>query len=107
MRADPYPMTKKISQALHDGETEAEPAAAFARGIIDLIVFPEDRLKLLVRDTDSCVPDLNAKHSFAPTATEQHFAATGVFQCIGKHVADHLFEQTGIAVYRKAARDYA
>ena len=31
----------------------------------------------------------------------------GVFQCVRKQVADHLLEQTRIAVYRKAARDHA
>src|SRR5665213_2192303 len=107
MRADAYPMTQQIPQALHDGETEAEPAAAFVHGIVELMVFLEDRLKFLVGDADSGVPDLDAQHSFAPTATEQHLAALGVFQRVGEQVAGHLLEQTRIAAYRKAARDHA
>ena len=107
MRADAYPMAQQIPQALHDGETEAEAAAAFARGIVELMVLLEDRLKFLVGDADSGVPDLDAQHSLAPTATEQHLAAPGVFQGVRKQVADHLLEQTRIAVYRKAARDHA
>ena len=43
----------------------------------------------------------------ASTATEQHLAAPGVFQCVRQQVADHLLEQARIAVDRKAARDHA
>ena len=45
--------------------------------------------------------------SLAPSAAEQHLAVLGVFQCVRKQVADHLLEQTRIAVDRKAARDHA
>ena len=107
LRADADPMAQQIAQALHDGETEAEAAAPFARGIVELMVLLEDRLKFLVGDADSGVPDLDAQHSLAPTATEQHLAAPGVFQRVRKQVADHLLEQARIAADRKAARDHA
>src|ERR1700730_7037011 len=103
MRADAYPIAQQIPQALHDGETEAKAPAPFARGIVDLMVLLEDRLKFRVGDADSGVPDLDAQHSFAPTATEQHLTALGVFQCLRKQVAVHLLEQTRIARHRKAA----
>ena len=88
-------------------ETEAKAAASFARGIVELMVFLEDRLKFLVGNADPGVPDLDAQHSPAPAATEQHLAAPGVFQCVRKQVADHLLQQARIAVDRKAARDHA
>ena len=56
MRADTDPMAQQISQALHDREAEAEAAASFARGIVELMVFLEDRLKFLVGDADCRCP---------------------------------------------------
>src|SRR5271169_3794373 len=71
------------------------------------MVLLEDRLKLLVGNANSGVPDLDAQHAFASTATKQNLAALGVFHRVGQKVADHLLEQTRIAVYREAARDHA
>jgi hypothetical protein len=99
-------MTQQNPQASNDGEPEAEAAAPFTRGVIELMVFLENRLKFRIGDAHPGVPDLDAQHSFAPTATEQHFAVLGIFQGVRKQVADHLLEQTRIAAYRKAARDY-
>ena len=89
---------------LHDRETKAKATASLARGIVELMVLLEDRLKFLVGNADPGVPDLDAQHSLAPAATQQHLAALGVFQGIRQQVADHLLEQTRIAVDRKAAR---
>src|SRR5580704_5442655 len=99
-------MAQKVPQALHDGETEAEATASLAGGIAELMVLLENRLKLLVGDADSRVPDLDAQHSLPSTATEEHLAAPGVFQGVRQQVTEHLLEQPRIAVDRKAAGDH-
>ena len=106
-RADVDPMAEQITQALHDGETQAKAAASLTRGIVELMVFLEDRLKLIFGNADSSVADLDAQHSSVPAATEQHLATPGVFHGVGKQVADHLLQQARIATDRKAARDHA
>jgi len=98
-------MAQQIPQALNDGETEAEPTAALARRIIDLMVLLENGLKLAIWNADPGIPDLDAQHSVAPTAAEQHLAALGVFQRVGNKIAEHLLEQARITVDREAARD--
>ena len=100
-------MAQQIAQALDDRQAQAEAAAAFARGIVDLMIFLEDRLQLRFRDADAGVPDLDAQLSAAAAAAEQHLAALGVFQRVGEQVADHLLEQPGIAADRQAARHHA
>ncbi len=92
-------MAEEASQALHDGKTEAKSPFAFARGIVDLMIFVEDGAKLALGNSDSGVPDLDAQHSLPPTATEQYFAISGVFQGVRQQVADHLLEQRRIAAY--------
>ena len=93
-------MAEQIGQTLYDRKTEAEAAAALARGVVELMVFVEDRLKFFVGDADAGIPNLDAQHVFAAAATEQYLSARGVFQRIRKQVADHLLEQTRIAVDR-------
>ena len=39
-------MAQQIAQTLDDGKPEAEAAAAFARGVVELMVFLEDRLQV-------------------------------------------------------------
>ena len=52
-------MAQQFAQALHDRKTKAEAAAALARGIVELMVLLEDRLKFLVRDADRRYPRLS------------------------------------------------
>ena len=99
-------MAEQIAQALHDGEPEAKAAASFTRGVVDLVVFLEDRLKFLFGNADPGVADLDAEHSALATATQQHLAMPGVFHGIGQQVADHLLQQARIAVDQKAARHH-
>ena len=80
LRADADPVAQQIAQALHDRQAEAEAAAAFARGIVELMVLLEDRLKFLLGNADAGIPDLDAQHVSVPAAAEQHLAARGVFQ---------------------------
>ena len=61
-------------QPLHDGQAETQPAAAFARRVVELVVLLEDRLKLLVGNADAGIPDLDAQRARAPAAAEQHLA---------------------------------
>jgi len=94
-------MAQQIPQALHDRETEAKATAPFARGIADLMVLLEDRLKFLGRDADTGVPDLDAQKFLG---ADDNRAAPYRSWCIlvrSQAVADHLLEQTRIAVYRK------
>ena len=95
-------MAKQFAQALDDRKAQAQAVAALAGGVVELMVFLEDRLQLRRGDADSGVPDLDAQLSAAATAADQHFAALGVFQRVRKQVADHLLEQTRIAA--KAGR---
>ena len=104
LRADAHPVAQQIAQALHDGKTEAEAAAPLARGIVELMVFarrspevPRSGMPMPVSQT-SMLSSLRRA-----TATEQHLAAPGIFQCVREQVADHLLEQTRIAVDREAA----
>ncbi len=98
---------RAVAQALHDRQPEAEAAAAFARRIVELMVFLEDRLKFVVGDADAGVPDLDAQHVAVPAAAQQHLALLGVFQRVGQQVADHLLEQARIAADRQAAGHHA
>ena len=45
-------MIEKARQALHDGETKTQPLAQFARRIVDLMEFRENRLQFLFRDAE-------------------------------------------------------
>ena len=100
-------VAQQVSQALYDGETEAEALAALARRIVELMKLLEDRLKLLFGDADPGVPDLDAQHVAAPPAAEQDFALIGVFHGVREQIADHLLEQTRIAAHAEAARNNA
>ena len=93
-------MAEQIPQTLHDGQAEAETPAPLTRGVVELMVLLEDRLKLPVGDANAGIPDLDAQDAAAPSATKQHLAGTGVFQCVGQQVADHLLQQPRIAQYR-------
>ena len=96
-------VAQQAAQALDDGQPEAEAAAALARGVVELVVFLEDGLQLGFGNADPGVSDLDAQHSLAAAAAEQHLAALGVFQGVGQQVADHLLQQARIAGDRKTA----
>ena len=89
-------MAEKLAQALDDRQPQPQAAAALAGGVVELMVFLEDRLQLGGRNADSGVPDLDAQLSPAAPASDQHFAALGVFEGVRKQVADHLLEQARI-----------
>ena len=104
LRTHAHPVSQQISQPPHDGKPKAQAAAAFARGVVELMIFLEDRLKFVFGNADAGIPDFDAQHFLVPAATQQHLALLGVFQGVGQQVADHLFEQARVAVYRQAAR---
>src|SRR4051794_34688671 len=79
-------VTQQISQALNDGKAKAKAMAPFPRGVIDLMVFLEDRLKFPGGDADPGIPDVDAEICSAPSATEQHRAALGVLHRVRKQV---------------------
>ena len=81
--------------------------ASLAGGVVQLMVFFEDRLQLRLGDADPGVPDLDAQFSLAATAPDEHLAALGVFQGVRKQVADHLLEQTRIASNGQCAGHHA
>lgn len=100
-------MLQEISQALHNGKSEAKATILFARTIVELIVLVENRLKFVAGNTDPGVPDFDAQDTRASSATEQDPAALGVLQSIRKQIADHLLQQMRIAADRQAATDDA
>ncbi len=69
-RADAHPVVEQIAQALHDREPQTKAAAAFARGVVELMVFVEDRLKFFAGNTDAGIPNLDAQHVSAAEATK-------------------------------------
>src|SRR6266853_2907287 len=100
-------VAQQVSQALYNGETEAEASAALARRVVELMELLENRLKLLFRNANPGIPYLDAQLVAAPPAAEQDLALIGVFHCVREQVVDHLFEQAWIAAHAEAARDHA
>ena len=98
---------EEFAKALDDREAEAQPLAALAGGVVQLMVFFEDRLQLGLGDADPGVPDLDAQFALAAPAAEEHPAALGVFQGVRNQVAHHLLEQAPIAANGQGARDDA
>src|SRR5205085_3952939 len=98
---------QQFCQTLHDREAEADALAALAGRIVELMKLLEDRRKLLGRDANAGIPDLDAQFVAAPPATEQNLAFAGVLDRVGEQVAHHLFEQAGIAAHAQTARDHA
>ncbi len=97
-------MAQQISQTLHDRQPEAKTAAAFARGIVELMVFLEDRLKLL-----SGMPMPVSQTSMLSTPARRRQPSSTLpclvyFSAFDEQVADHLLQQARIAVDRQAAR---
>src|SRR5688572_14828406 len=80
----------------------ARPALDF----VELMVLFENRLQVLIGNTDAGVPDLDAKRAPATAAAEQHLAVFGVFQCVREQIADHLLQKARVAADRYAATDH-
>ena len=93
-------MAEQLSQAVDDRQAQAQPAAALAGGVVELMILFEDRLKFSLGDSGPGVADLDSQHSRVPSATEQDFAVLGVFQRVGEKVAKHLLKQPNIAIDR-------
>jgi len=73
-------MAKQARQSLNDGKSKTEAKTAFTRGIVDLMVFVENYPKIVLRDANASVPNLDAQLPAAATAAKQYLAAPGVFQ---------------------------
>ena len=54
-------MAKQGRQTLNDGEPEPEAATSLASGIVELMIFAEDRLKIMLGYADAGIPDLDAQ----------------------------------------------
>src|SRR6185436_4331859 len=106
-RADLYAVDEQIGKALRNSETQAHPLASFARGIVELMEFFEDRIELKFWNTGTGVPDLDAELVTPAAAAKEEFALVGVFHRVRQQIANDLFEKTGIAAYGQAARDHA
>ena len=72
-------MIQQISQAFYDGETKAETLAAFTRGVVELTILLEDRVKFFLWNARPGIADFDAQHPVAATASEQYFSALGIF----------------------------
>src|SRR6185437_10123382 len=107
LRADMHRMAKQGRQTLHDGETEPEAETALPRGIAELMIFAEDCLKILFRNADAGIPNLDAQLPPLSTAAKQHLSPLCIFQRVRQEIAKHLLEKTRIAMDRKAAPDHA
>ena len=73
---------------MHDIEPQAQPLAALALRVADLIELPEYGLLMLLCNPDSGVPDLNpgeAVLAFA-AACQQHRAGMGIAQRVAQQV---------------------
>ena len=70
----------RVREALNDGQSKTEAETALAGGITELMIFAEDRLKILLGNADAGIPNLDPQRSAAATAAKQHLAAPCVFQ---------------------------
>ena len=100
-------MAEQVGKPLHNGETQAEALASFARGIVQLMELLEDRLELQFWNTRAGVPDLDAQLVAAPSAAKQDSAFVGIFHRVRQQIADDLLEKAGITAYGQAARNHA
>src|ERR1700691_3173697 len=97
-------MTEQNAQALHNGETEAQPAIALARRVVELMILAKNCAKFLGRNANAGIPHFYAERCFAAPASQKQSATFGIFQRIRKQIADHLPEQARIAAYLQPAR---
>ena len=87
-------MPEQVGKALHNGETETEALASFPRGIVELMEFFKDRLKLQLRDAGAGIPDLDAELVAASPAAKEELALGGVLHRVRQQIADDLLEKT-------------
>ena len=59
LRTDVDLVAEQIRQAMHDGEAEAEAAAALTRGVVELVILVEDRFQFSGRDTIAGIANLD------------------------------------------------
>ncbi len=104
LRTNMHTVAKQGRQALHDRQSEPEAAAAFTRGVVELVIFVEDQLEIMIGDADAGVPDLDPEYLPMPATSEQHLPTLGVFQGVRQQITDHLLEQARIAIDRETAR---
>ena len=106
-RANVDLVPEQVGKALHNGETETKALASFPCGIVELMEFLKDRLKLQFRDAGAGVPDLDAELVATASAAKEELALGGVLHRVRQQIAHDLLEKTGIAAYGEAARDHA
>jgi hypothetical protein len=97
---------EKVGKALHDRKTQAETLASFSCGIVELMKFFKDCLKLQFRDAGAGVPNLDAQLVAASSAAKEEFAFGSVLHGVRQQIAHDLLEKTGIAAYGKTAVDH-
>ena len=100
-------MAKQIPQALHDGQAEAEATAALARGIVELMVLLEDRLKFLIGNADAGVPDLDAQHALRRRQPSSTLPRLVYFNAFESRLRIICSSRRGSLRIEQAARDDA
>ena len=80
-------VTKQIGQSLYHGETKAQPLAALARRIVDLVKLLEDLQTIFLRHSRARIPHLDTHHLAATAAPQQHLAMRRKFHGVGEQVA--------------------
>jgi hypothetical protein len=63
-------VAKQGRETLNDGQSKTEAETAFVSGITELMIFAEDRLKILLSYADAGIPNLDAQRSRPATAAK-------------------------------------
>jgi hypothetical protein len=100
-------MIQQVPETLYDREAETEAFVTLASGNVELMEFSEDDLKLLLGDSESGIPDLDAQLVAASPAAEQDLTPLGVFHRVREQVPNHLLEEAPIAPNAQPARNHA
>src|SRR5690606_24952050 len=86
------------AQAADRRKTEAEPAAAVASRIVELVELFEDALVLLCRYPDTAVPDLDARATGAFAAGDDDPSTLRVSNGVRDQIRQHPKQQRGVGV---------
>ncbi|MNV95170.1 hypothetical protein D3C71_1900350 [compost metagenome] len=86
-------MPQQLGRAAHDGQAQAQPFAAVAFRVAQLMEFPEHALLFGRRNAYAVVPHFYAQLSGHAPAPDQHTAARGVRDGVADQIAQYAFQQ--------------